>query len=186
MPSGSQSAEDFAWFRAWVDQQLGLCLTFARGLTPDTMLTCLGADPTQAVDQTFEAATRDTKPRARAGTTGHWAYTVERFTSHGSDEATLASLSTGGEAFSLVYTLTTQQFWYARNGMVVFGFDMLLTDLRYGSEPHLLDQAVSQAGFGGPGTPDPPVMGARLVQRAFGVTLTPTMLEQRLPSVPIP
>jgi hypothetical protein len=111
-------------------------------------------------------------------------YAVEVFTSRGGEILGAVSRD-GGEAFSLCYTPTIEVFTHTRDGTVRCGFDMTVPKIRYGTDEHYFDSLMAYAGFLEPG-PASPAAGARLVQRAFGVTLDPELLERPLPAAPLP
>ena len=186
-----ESAGDFGWFTAWVGQRLGVCLTFARGISCEQLLAGFDLDsataPRDAMEETFAEADDDPdRPKVRAGELDGWAYAVEHFTSKGAQPDTLCRLSAnGGEALALVYTQTISAFNYAANGEYVSGFDLVVPNIRWGSDPHRFDATMEQAGFLRPGIPEPRVMGARFVQLTFGITLDQHMIERALPSVEV-
>jgi hypothetical protein len=177
-------AGDFGWFTAWGDGYLGVCVTFARGLSWKQMLEGFGVRPGQIIEETFYEADADLdRPKVRVGVHEGWGYAVEHFTSRGAHEDTLCRLSTGGgEALALTYTQTISAFNYAANGEYVSGFDLVVPHIRWGTDPRRFDATMAQAGFLEPGVPEPWVMGARFVRLTCGITLTQELLEQRLPS----
>jgi len=176
--------DDFAWFTAWVHQHLGVCVTFARGVSQQQLVERLGLRSGSMAEQTFEDVCSDvTHPKVRVGQFGAWAYAVEHLTTIGAAPATLRRLSERrSEALSLAYTQTASTFLYAANGVLLSGFDLTAPHIRYGSEPHRFDTSIEQAGFLQPEGPDPPAMGARFVQLTFGFTIDQQMLSQALPS----
>jgi hypothetical protein len=178
---------DFGWFSDWVNQRLALFLTFARGLSTEQVLTGLGLRTDCVGLQTFEEADDADQwgpPRIRVGEHGGWAYAVEHFTQRGAESIERLSAA-GSEAFALVYTQTICAFNYAAGGRLVSGFDLTVPHIRWGSEPHRFDSYIERAGFLRPGVPDPPAMGARFVQLAFGITIDQDLLERALPSCEI-
>lgn len=185
--AGAQ-ASDFGWFTVWVNQHLGLCLTFARGLSKEQMFGGFGLKPRHLVEETFEEAETQAdlsgRPKIRVGERDGWAYAVEHFTGRGSNPQTLCRLSAnGGEALALGYTQTISTFLYTASGELVNGFDLTVPHIRWGCDPHRFDTTMERAGFLGPGVPDPPAMGARFLQLTFGITIDQRMLEQALPGV---
>ena len=107
---------------------------------------------------------------------------MEHFTTVGSFDDTLHRLSVGGgEALSLVYTQTISVFMYAKNGVLVNGFDLVVPGFRYGTEEHRFDATMERAGFLGPGRTVSTTMGARFVQLTFGLTLDLHVLTLPLP-----
>ncbi len=174
------------WFTVWVDQHLALSLTFARDLSEVQMIEGLGIDPRHVVKQTFEEAENSaewgSKPRVRVGELDGWAYAVEHFTQVG--PKSLSRLSAiSGEALALVYTQTISTFQCWTNGEYLSGFDLAAPQIRWGRDPHRFDTTIQQAGFLGPGVPDPPAMGARFLELTFGITIDLDLLERALPSV---
>lgn len=193
----AETSEDpagaFASFAAWLNDGVGLCATFARGLTREQMLEGFGLRADRAVEQTLTEADESAqaggrgllgRPRVRVGERDGWGYAVEHLTGRGSDERTLRRLSAmGGEAFALCYTLKINIFWYAAAGEMVCGFDLTVPHIRWGPDPHRFDAEMERAGFLRPGVPKPAAMGARFVQLAFGITIDRDMLERPLLSV---
>ncbi len=181
---------DFAWFTAWVDQRLGVCLTFARGLTREQLVAGLGlTPPTLETTQvrTFDGADDDPdRPKVRIGEIDGWAYAVEHFTSRGGHPDTLSRLSAGrGGAFALVYTQTISAFSYAADGEYMCGVDLVVPHIRWGSDPHRFDSELERVRLLRPAPGErerAPALGARFVQLAFGVTVDREMLERPLAS----
>lgn len=175
---------DFGWFSDWVGQQLGLCLTFALGLSCEQMLDGFRVRPCELVRETFADASSDpSRPKVRIGDLDGWAYAVEHLTTAGSEPQTLCRLSVASEeAFSLAYSLTVCTFLYAASGDLVSGFDLTAPHVRYGRDQHRFDLRMEQAGFFRPGVPDPPAMSARFIQLTFGIAIDRHMLERALPS----
>lgn len=177
---------DFGWFTAWVDQQLGVSLTFARGVSREGVLEGFNLRPRTAVEETFKEACADPeRPKVRVGELSGWGYAVEHFTARGDDPPILCRLSgNGGEALALVYTQTVNSFMYAADGDVVSGFDLTVPQIRYGRDEHRFDATMERAGFLGPDVRErTPQMGARFVQLTFGITIDQQMLERPLLSV---
>ena len=183
-------ASDFGWFTTWVYQRLGLCLTFAGGLSREQLLAGFGLGPQTVSDgiaeETFDQADDDpNRPKVRVGELHEWAYAVEHFTSKGANPGTLRRLSArGGEALALVCTQTISMFTYAADGEYVCGFDLVVPNIRSGSDPHRFDTTMEHAGFLRSDARDrTPAMGARFVQLTFGITIDKHTLERALPSV---
>jgi Family of unknown function (DUF6461) len=179
------SDESFEWFTDWVYQHVSVTLTFARPRTEVALLTALGADTATARLETLDEA-GDEAPTAkvRVGRHGAWTYVVEDLSVASSHPEILEHLSAEGEAFSLSYTGTIDTFLYARNGVLVTGFDLVVLDSRWGTEPHLFDEQMNAAGFGGPAS-DGPATAARLIHLLFGIRLDQQMLEGPLLSAPL-
>jgi hypothetical protein len=96
--------DDFLWFTAWVNQRLGACLTFARGLSWQQLLDGFGIRaPGLSTEQSLKAGIDG--PRVEVGANREWAWAIERFTAEGSRETTLGRLSAGGhKALALTFT----------------------------------------------------------------------------------
>lgn len=85
MVTSQATQGDFSWFTTWMNQQLGLCLTFARGLSPEQLREGFGLDQRGAAadfeEETFDEADADPdRPKLRIGEFDGWAYAVEHFT----------------------------------------------------------------------------------------------------------
>lgn len=182
---GENDPHGFEWFNQWVAQNLGLCLTFARGLSGLEMLEALEVDGSTADWQSFnEAAYESRDPRIRAGEEDDWGYTVEQFTAKGMEYLDRLS-SSSSPAFSLTFTQTIKTFHFSLAGSLVVGFDLVVPNIRWGTDQHRLDDEIEQAGFLRSEVPEPAAMGAQLVELVFGVRVTPMMLERRLRSSPL-
>jgi hypothetical protein len=124
-------------------------------------------------------------PPVRVGEFDSWTYAVEGLTVRGSKQEILEALSLGqGEALSLCYTQTISTILYARGGRLLAGFDMTVPHIRFGSDQHYFDPFLASAGFAA----DLPARsaGARLVKLAFGITITPDLLEKPLAAAALP
>ena len=180
------SLPDFGWFTTWVDEQLALCLSFARPIGAADMLRVLGADSDAIETRTLREADDDpTVHRVLMGHRDGWRYALEHLTVVGCDPESLQRLAGPGEAFALCYTQTISTFLYARGGELVSGFDMDAPRIRFGSEPGKFDAEMAAAGFL---DPEPPgdAAGARLVAMLFGIEMDQQMLEGPLPSAELP
>lgn len=176
----------FAWFTTWVNQHLCATVTFAKDRSWQEMIEGFGLSPAAVTNETYDEATADLGTKVRAGVTGRWGYAVEDVSLLGSNEDVLARLSANdGEAIALVYTQTINTFLYAADGKLVSGFDLTVPHIRYGPEQHRFDEEMQRAGFLPGVVPDPPSMGARLLEIAFGITLDQELLEKRLPTAPV-
>lgn len=176
--SSRTSADEFLWFTTWVNQRLGACLTFARGSSWQQMLDGFGipAAPCLPAEHPFDPYVD--RSRVQVGSNSQWGWAIEDFTAMGSAPATLGRLSSGGsEALALTLTETVSFFHYAADGSVVSVFDLVVPHIRYGCDPHRLDEQMAQAGFLDGTVPDPPSMGALLAQLAFGLTITEDMIQ---------
>lgn len=127
---------------------------------------------------------RADRPTVRAGEQEGWAYTVQTALDVADrEDDQLGRLSLGGEAFALVYILSSVTFAYASNQGPTWFFDMTLPRLR---EPNpRFEAAIAEAGFLD-GLPRAGINGPRFVELAFGVTLTRAMIEGPLPSIARP
>jgi hypothetical protein len=76
-------------------------------------------------------------------------------------------------------------FMYAKNGVLVNGFDLVVPGFRYGTEEHCFDATMEHAGFLGPGRTVKTTMGARFLQLTFDFTLDLHLLTMPLPSYEI-
>jgi hypothetical protein len=142
------------------------------------MLAAFGADMEAATVQGFFESVEDPDAqRVRVGRRGDWAYALEQFTAVGTDDHVLRGLSDNGrEAFNLTYTQTIDTFSYARDGVLVNRFDLTVTHLRYGSDPHCFDGAMADVGFL-EDEPAGPAAGALFINLLFGLELDQDMLE---------
>ncbi|TDC24479.1 hypothetical protein E1265_09570 [Streptomyces sp. 8K308] len=133
--------------KSWLPDlyETGYCLTFARGLTPEELLSRLGADLSISAHMTLtEAAEKQTglpwsQSVVRVGAHRDWAYSIEDAGSHGARPAILENVSEGTQALALLKTADiTHRFTFAEFGHVVCSFDPTTPNIRSGSDPDRL------------------------------------------------
>jgi len=175
MSSPARAAE-FLWLTTWVEQRLGACLTFGRGLPWQRMLEGFGMSvsdrpASQPGDPHLDS------PKIHVGSNGEWGWAIEHFTVEGSKSDTLCRLSSGGaEALSLTFTQTLSTFFYASDGSIVNGFVLTLPQRRFGSDPDRFDAAMARAGYFDPNADHVPAEAAFFLELAFGLKITEEML----------
>ncbi|MGH9223065.1 MAG: hypothetical protein ACRD2W_04620 [Acidimicrobiales bacterium] len=171
---------------AWLDNLVQWCtlrLMFATGRSwQDMLATVFGLDPARAVGRSLDDQVEDPpdRPTIRAGEHQGWGYTVQTTIDLDVYYEQLGRLSLRGEAFALIYTLSSVTFAHASDGSPTWFFDMTTPSLR--ERNALFEAAISEAGFDD-GLPHAGIKGARFVELAFGITLTRDMIEGSLPSV---
>lgn len=166
---------DFTWFDRLITGIHTLRLVFAKGQSWQDMLAVgFDLDPTAATTETLDEQTSHLdQATIRAGEYQGWGYIVQTVLETVDDERQLGRLSLRGEAFALAFTMTLNWFGYASDGAFVWGFDMGLPQM---SPPHPRFAArMAQAGFM-ENLPNSRLVGARFVELAFGVTMTPEMV----------
>lgn len=176
--------ENFAWFEGLLTRYLSLRIVLIKGRSWREVLNAFGLDPASAVEETLQAQMgHPDQPTVRAGEHEGWAYAIQD--TWDPNDKQLERLSVDGEAFELAYTPLICPFGYATAGDFVSGFDMTVPHGQWGDE-RLFAAELAEAGFLDPGVPRPGVMGPRFVQLAFGLTITPAMVEGPLPSAARP
>ncbi|HEX2072730.1 MAG TPA: DUF6461 domain-containing protein [Geodermatophilus sp.] len=178
----------YSWFADWVDNHVMATLTAVKGPDAARVLAVFGSTGFDQSERTLYETFDLETPTIRIGTTaGGWLYAVEQRTVKGGDHALLQRLtSDGGEAVALCFTPKIDVFHYCKNGEHILGFDILIPDFRYGSEQQALDQQMHEAGLLTRDGPRPRAAVADFVERVFGLTITRSMLEDRLPCATIP
>ncbi|GAA1823700.1 hypothetical protein GCM10009682_49990 [Luedemannella flava] len=158
------TAADYAW--AIRNHALGLnfCLTFARGVGPDEVISRLGgADPVSVVSAQVarggsEAVREWIDENGGSHPTGldyvavtrvgDWAMIVEDNGFLCTGDAAVRELSSAGEMVSFYYNEnTTPRFFWAIDGQQVVWFDPAFPQDRYGSDPGRLDAILVELGF---------------------------------------
>jgi hypothetical protein len=166
----------------WIDKEfdLGFCLTFARGVSPDELLVRMGTDPDTLLARTrTEAEYLQIDPHApglvvRVGRAGEWAFGLESCGNHGSRDEVLSEVSRGTQALSTVYTGDgTRFFSYAEDGVEVCWFDVDSPSRGTGSDPNFLLPEMRAEGLmdTADGSLDSGAAMLRVIRRRFGVTL---------------
>lgn len=187
-PSGRASTpnvvrvNDFSWFDRLLNGIHTLRLVFATGQSAQDMLlvVAFNLSPPTTTETLDDQGSHPDQATIRAGEHDGWGYAVQTTVDPNDNDDQLARLSLRGEAFALVFTMTTDFFSYASDGAFVWGFDMGLPQM---SPPHPRFAAqMAEAGFF-ERLPNPRVVGPRFVELAFGVTITPDMVSRPLASV---
>jgi hypothetical protein len=153
---------------AWINQNVGMCLTAVRNRDRRTVpVEFVGACfdlPSLAApaEETFHEAFDPDTYKVRIGTRDEWTYAVEIATVRGADPKTLRRLSADGrEAISLCCNPKLDWFWYASDGQMVCGFEVPNPDTRHGDDPHRFDEQIARAACRRrPGNPEPPPRGS--------------------------
>ncbi len=174
---------DFTWFDRLVHGIHTLRVVFARELSwQDMLVVGFNLDPMTATTETLgeQEWHEDSSVTIRTGSHLGWGYAVQTVLELTDDEDQLGRLSHVGEAFVLAFTETIEWFGYATAGAFVSGFDMVLPQARP-PHPRFASQ-MAEAGFL-EHLPNPRIVGPRFVELAFGVTLTPALVEGPLSSV---
>lgn len=143
----------------WVLDRRG-CLTFARGLTEDELISRFGGDPDDAANRTAEeaAAYADSwrsgyRPVIRVGRTGapgqEWAFAFERRigVEQGTREEVVRRVSAGTRAVSVAFDGINTELAYAEDGVMVGRFDSLWPSPVVGTGPGQLQGRLEEAGL---------------------------------------
>lgn len=169
---------DFTWFDRLLKGVHTLRVVFARGLSwQDVLVVGFGLDPTTATSETLDdQLSHPDDDTVRAGERDGWGYTVQTTIDLHDNPKQLERLSSRGEAFALAFTLMTDAFECASDGSI-WGFQMTLPLM---SPPHPQFAAAMEAAGFMEDLPNPRIVGPRFVQLAFGITITPAMIEGAL------
>lgn len=178
----------FAWFGAWVDQNLLLTFTAVSVPDPGHVLDVFGATGFDRGTRSWDEAHDLDVPTVRIGTTGGWTYAVEHASTVGGDPATLERLTAGGTlAVGLCFTVGISTVHIARDGEYRTGFEADNPDfVRWGSTPHAFDAEMAEAGWPEAGVQRPGAACGRFLLLLTGLAVTPAMLEAPLPCATLP
>jgi Family of unknown function (DUF6461) len=136
---------EWTWLQDWLEEEYpdgGIRLTFVRGVTPERVIEAFGADPTAA--RLFSAeATEETlgHPWVRVGQTGEWVFSLDNWYElktcgeFGDIVTQFTELSEGTELALLQSTMSSDLFYYVRDGALVTSFEPMLSAWRSGSDP---------------------------------------------------
>ncbi|MFJ3306903.1 DUF6461 domain-containing protein [Streptomyces sp. NPDC086549] len=156
-------------------------LTFAKQVSPEELLTRMGADPDSVVwrdvkslhDEYGDTLLDEDEPVVTTGIDGAWTWAWEQGGMHGLDERILCAVSEGTEAVVLHYN-EKPMYWfkYAVDGDVLVDFHTLGPLELTGPTPQQLDEAMQPLGLV-PGQPVPLHNVLSLAETAFGLRVTP-------------
>jgi hypothetical protein len=167
-----------------------MCVTFTRGLDPETVFARYGADPQEArpldADQASDLLSGDSDDGAvsllRSGRLGDWAFCVEEDGVVGSWSEALTELSRGTETYSVLTTDGLDVFQYWRDGACVENFEPGMAHTRPERTDSWWDRVeAALAAHEGEGIGMAPVV-ALLLDR-LGVALDDTALAGPWPSL---
>jgi Family of unknown function (DUF6461) len=192
----------------WLGQgpvpRTSFCVTFVRGASQDEVLAGFGADPGEAEVRTLaEVITAESSwqveygPFVRVGRSGEWLFAWEEASHEGTRPEVLRRVSHGGEAVVVRHALDAfAEFGYAAGGVVVSHLVTIVPYRRSGSDPDRFLPLLRQAGLDfetaaqHDAGDEQPVLGdleavLTVVERAFGLSLSPQEVEGAWPSARI-
>ncbi|MEV1066126.1 DUF6461 domain-containing protein [Streptomyces sp. NPDC050263] len=156
-------------------------LTFAKRVSPQVLLTRMGADPDSVAlrdemslhDEYGDTLLDDDEPVVTTGVDGAWTWAWKQGGMHGLDERILCAVSMGTEAVVLHCNEKPMHwFTYAADGDILVGFHTLGPLEPTGLSPAQLDEAMRPLGLV-PGQPVPLHNVLSLAENAFGLRVTP-------------
>jgi Family of unknown function (DUF6461) len=153
---------DWGW--DWVQEtalDIGGTFTFARGASPEQVMTAFGMNPARALlvpASDFAQALHDPDwlqteppehPWIRVGVAGEWGFALDESMagSGGYEDAAVSALAAGTEVVLFTHTQTIDDFRYYADGTLVTMFEPLRGSDRYGTEPHRFVEQMRQVGL---------------------------------------
>jgi Family of unknown function (DUF6461) len=147
----------------WVQEtalDIGGTFTFARGASPEQVMTAFGMNPARALlvpASDFAQALHDPDwlrteppehPWIRVGVAGEWGFALDESMagSGGYEDAAVSALAAGTEVVLFTHTQTIDDFRYCADGALVTMFEPGGLD-RYGTEPDRFVEQMRQVGL---------------------------------------
>lgn len=138
-------AAEWTWLQDWLEEEYpdgGIRLTFVRGVTPERVIEAFGADPAAARLLSAEVTEESLgHPWVRVGQTGGWVFSLDNWyelrtcDEFGDIVTQFKELSEGTELALLQSTMSSELFYYVRDGALVTSFEPMLSAWRSGSDP---------------------------------------------------
>ena len=152
------------WDWDWVAEtalDIGGTFTFARGASPEQMMTAFGMNPAKARlvpasdvaqalhDPDWLRTEPPEHPWIRVGVAGEWGFALDESMagSGGYEDAAVAALAAGTEVVLFTHTQTIDDFRYCADGTLVTGFEPLRGWERDGTEPDRFVEQMRQVGL---------------------------------------
>ena len=182
---------DVAYYRdllagPWQGLADAACLTYARGIDENAMISAFGGDPTDAPLRSLDDVGEELSnyhysevPNVVAVTSvDDWLIGLEINGFQGSRPEVLRAASAGGTAVSVFWNIEgDNSFECATHGRTRVGFDMARPADQYGDEPGALDEHLAGLPFGY--TVDAWTAGLALAERVTRLRLPATLLDRR-------
>jgi hypothetical protein len=195
---------DWDWVYETALGAIGGTFTFARGASPEQMMTAFGMNPARARlvpasdvaqalhDPDWLRTEPPEHPWIRVGVAGEWGFALDESSAgYGGYEHAPA----GTEAVLLTHTQTIDDFRYADDGTLVTSFEPGMLD-RYGTEPDRFVEQMRQVGLpatiGDDRAVDPMIALLQMLTVALGIrvprdlALGPLLTVQRETALPRP
>jgi hypothetical protein len=182
---------DVAYYRdlldgPWQGLTEAACLTYARGIDEDALISAFGGDPAEAPPRSLEDVGEELMdyhysevPNVLALTSvGEWLIGLEINGFQGSRPEVLRAASADGTAVSVFWNVNADNsFQYATHGRTQVGFDLGQPADQYGAEPGALDEHLTglPLDYG----PDAWAAGLALAERVTKVRLPATLLDRQ-------
>lgn len=148
----------------WVGEtslDIGGTFTFARGASPEQIVTAFGMNPakarlvpasdvTQALhDPDWLRTEPPEHPWIRVGVAGEWGFALDESMagSGGYEDAAVAALAASTEVVLFTHTQTIDDFRFCADGTLVTMFEPLRGSDRYGTEPDRFVEQMRQVGL---------------------------------------
>ncbi|MFB9474208.1 DUF6461 domain-containing protein [Nonomuraea salmonea] len=189
------NAVDYSWFNddRFPDLADSYCFTLVRDLTPEALMTRLGANveavSRKTLDQLIDASYSGPGPLGTwdghlfgAASIGGWVLMVEVNGHLGVNRKAIVPLSAGTRLVSHSRNVNAVgHFRWVEDGEIRLSFDPLFPSFRHGSAPDELVEMMRRVGFGlgddiDRGTHDQAAFA--LAEHLTGVELTPQLLEE--------
>lgn len=170
----------------WEGLAEAACLTYARGIDENAMISAFGGDPTNAPLRSLDDVGEELMgyhysevPYVLAVTSADdWLIALEINGFQGSRPEVLRAASAGGTAVSVFWNVEgDNSFECATHGRTRVGFDMARPDDQHGAEPGALDEHFAGLPFGY--DPDAWAAGLALAERVTKLRLPATLLDRQ-------
>jgi hypothetical protein len=197
----------------WVEEtalEIGGTFTFARGASPEQVMTAFGMNPARARlvpasdaaqalhDPEWLQTYPPEHPWIRVGVAGEWGFALDDSSagSGGYEHAAVAALAASPEVVLFTHTQTIDDFAYWADGALVTMFEPMRGSDRYGTEPDRFVEQMRQVGLpttiGDDNAVNPMIALLQMLTVALGIwvprdlALGPLLTVQRETALPRP
>jgi hypothetical protein len=197
----------------WVDETalaIGGSFTFARGASPEQIMTAFGMNPAKARlvpasdvaqalhDPDWLRTEPPEHPWIRVGVAGEWGFALDESMagSGGYEDAAAAALAASTDVVLFTHTQTIDYFSYSAGGTATTSFEPMGGCERHGTEPDRFVEQMRQVGLptaiGDDRTVDPMIALLQMLTIALGIwvprdlALGPLLTVQRETAMPLP
>jgi hypothetical protein len=208
LPDDEEAPVDWDWVEETA-LHIGGSFTFARGASPEQIMTAFGMNPAKALlvpasdvaqalhDPDWLRTEPPEHPWIRVGVAGEWGFALDESTAGcgGYEDAAVSALGAGTEVVLFRHTQTIDDFRYCAGGAPVTMFEPGGLD-RYGTEPDRFVEQMRQVGLptdtGDQHAANPTIALLQMLTVALGISvprdlaLGPLLTVQRETALPLP